>query len=77
VVYFFGGLLPLNATNNYNYKDNMGYYGFDSLLTFYPLKNQTFDTVKPSNLDFAPAERQLHTVNAGKETLPFFIFFSL
>ncbi|SAM03501.1 hypothetical protein [Absidia glauca] len=68
VVYFFGGLLPLNATDNYNYKDNMGYYGFDSLLTFYPLKNQTFDAIKPSNPDFAPAERQLHTVNAVPNT---------
>ncbi|KAI8340277.1 hypothetical protein BC941DRAFT_243640 [Chlamydoabsidia padenii] len=62
VVYFFGGLLPLNATDNYNYQDNMGYYGFDSLLTFYPYKNQTFDVVKPTNPDFVPDMRQLHTV---------------
>lgn len=75
-VYFFGGALPVNATNNFNYQDNMGYYSFDHLLTFYPKKNQTFDVVDASS-SITPNLRQLHTVNASKLLLLFFYTKSL
>ncbi|CAO3597603.1 unnamed protein product [Absidia cylindrospora] len=67
-VYFFGGAMPMNATNNQNYQDNMGYYSFEKLLTFYPSKNQTFDVVEASTSENAPTYRQLHTATALPNT---------
>ncbi|CAO3587141.1 unnamed protein product [Absidia cylindrospora] len=58
----FGGLIPQNATNNYNYMDFMGYYTFEPLLTYFPLKNQTFDVTNLVRVDTVPEGRQLHTV---------------
>ncbi|KAI8078845.1 uncharacterized protein BX664DRAFT_342851 [Halteromyces radiatus] len=67
-VYFFGGVRPVNATQNYDYMNNLGYYGFDALLVWYPAQNQTFNVVKPSNPDNAPSLRQLHTVTSIPNT---------
>ncbi|ORZ13688.1 hypothetical protein BCR42DRAFT_418867 [Absidia repens] len=68
VVYFFGGVLPMNATDNYNFQDNMGYYSFDKLLAFFPSKNQTFDVVDTGSSDNAPTYRQLHTATSLPNT---------
>ncbi|KAI8078851.1 uncharacterized protein BX664DRAFT_389218 [Halteromyces radiatus] len=67
-VYIFGGIRPGDATQNYDYMDFTGYYGFDSLIVFYPSQNQTFNVVTPSNSDNAPSHRELHTVTSIPNT---------
>ncbi|KAI8078847.1 uncharacterized protein BX664DRAFT_318186 [Halteromyces radiatus] len=67
-VYLFGGTRPMNATENYDYVNNLGYYTFDSLLVFYPSQNQTFNVITPSNPDNAPSIRELHTVTSIPNT---------
>ncbi|KAI8078846.1 uncharacterized protein BX664DRAFT_318185 [Halteromyces radiatus] len=67
-VYLFGGMLALNATENYDYMNPRGIYTFDTLYVFYPSQNQTFGLVKASNPDNAPSTRELHTVTSIPNT---------
>jgi hypothetical protein len=64
-MYFFGGVTPLNATRNDNYKSGLAYMHFLSLRTYDPT-TRTFSYVTPAQPDYLPDMRQLHTVNASK-----------
>ncbi|CAO3627104.1 unnamed protein product [Cunninghamella blakesleeana] len=60
-VYFFGGAIPQNNTNNFGYQDNLGLYTFKSLLTFAPPVNNSFKITDCSNSQQIPEGRQMHT----------------
>ncbi|KAI8078850.1 uncharacterized protein BX664DRAFT_369267 [Halteromyces radiatus] len=68
-VYFFGGVRPKNAAQNYDYMDKyLDYYTFDTLVIFCPSQNQTFNLVKPNDGPNVPSPRQLHTVTSIPNT---------